>query len=99
VVHALFISSSHALSEFYVDGTTLPLVKFDVGPSWSGLIPISAAANETRKVQFLGNSTGDFGSVLLTSQLFFWFFPPGPEGSLDDLILWYAVYLDAWAVA
>jgi hypothetical protein len=26
-----------------------------------------------------------------TSQLFFWFFPPGPEGSLDDLIFWYAV--------
>ena len=25
------------------------------------------------------------------SQLFFWFFPPGPEGSLDDLIFWYAV--------
>jgi hypothetical protein len=21
-------------------------------------------------------------------QLFFWFFPPGPEGSLDDLIFW-----------
>ncbi|KAI0269342.1 Alpha/Beta hydrolase protein [Gloeopeniophorella convolvens] len=56
-------------SEFYVDGTTIPEVSFDVGPSWSGLIPISSAANETRK-------------------LFFWFFPPGPEGSLDDLIFW-----------
>ena len=21
-------------------------------------------------------------------QLFFWFFPPGPDGSLDDLIFW-----------
>jgi hypothetical protein len=30
---------------------------------------------------------------LLIPQLFFWFFPPGPEGSLDDLIFWYAVYL------
>ena len=27
-------------------------------------------------------------------QLFFWFFPPGPEGSLDDLIFWYVVNLD-----
>jgi hypothetical protein len=27
--------------------------------------------------------------ILLLSQLFFWFFPPGPEGSLDDLIFWY----------
>ncbi|KZV67084.1 alpha/beta-hydrolase [Peniophora sp. CONT] len=56
-------------SAFYIDGTTLPLVDFDVGPSWAGLIPISNATNETRK-------------------LFFWFFPPGPEGSLDDLIFW-----------
>ncbi|KAF8577181.1 alpha/beta-hydrolase [Ramaria rubella] len=56
-------------SEFYVDGNSIPEVSFDVGPSWSGLIPISADANETRK-------------------LFFWFFPPGPQGSLDDLIFW-----------
>jgi carboxypeptidase D len=24
-----------------------------------------------------------------TRKLFFWLFPPGPEGSLDDLIFWY----------
>jgi carboxypeptidase D len=76
------------LSEFYVDGTTLPLVDFDVGPSWAGLIPISGAANETRKVRLLETSTGYFGSALLISQLFFWFFPPGPTGSLDDFIFW-----------
>jgi len=56
-------------SEFYVDGATIPLVDWDVGPSWAGLLPISSAPNETR-------------------QLYFWFFPPGPEGSLDDLIFW-----------
>ncbi|KAJ7709216.1 serine carboxypeptidase-domain-containing protein [Mycena metata] len=56
-------------SQFYVDGTLIPEVDFDVGPSWSGLMPISADPNETRK-------------------LFFWFFPPSPEGSLDDLIFW-----------
>ncbi|KAG1897571.1 Alpha/Beta hydrolase protein [Suillus fuscotomentosus] len=56
-------------SEFYVDGKSLPLVDFDVGPSWAGLLPISNSPNETR-------------------QLFFWFFPPGPQGSLDDLIFW-----------
>jgi len=41
-----------------VDGTSIPEVNFDVGPSWSGLIPISGAANETRKVQLfkLGNA-------------------------------------------
>jgi carboxypeptidase D len=26
---------------------------------------------------------------LTLPQLFFWFFPPGPQGSTDDLILWY----------
>ncbi|KAI9448384.1 alpha/beta-hydrolase [Lactarius indigo] len=61
--------SNPKASQFFVDGTTIPEVTFDVGPSWAGLIPISAASNESRK-------------------LFFWFFPPGPEGSLDDLILW-----------
>ena len=36
--------------EFYVDGKTIPEVDFDVGPSWSGLLPISGNKNETRKV-------------------------------------------------
>jgi carboxypeptidase D len=59
------------LAEFYVDGKSIPDVDWDVGPSWSGLLPISNKTGETR-------------------ELFFWFFPPGPEGSLDDLVLWYA---------
>lgn len=40
-------------TEFYVDGTSIPEVHFDVGPSWSGLMPISGDANETRKVRNL----------------------------------------------
>lgn len=28
------------------------------------------------------------GAANETRELFFWFFPPGPEGSLDDLIFW-----------
>ncbi|KAL1679239.1 Alpha/Beta hydrolase protein [Schizophyllum commune] len=56
-------------SEYYVDGTSIPEVDFDVGPSWSGLLPISDDPNEER-------------------QLFFWFFPPGPNGSADDIIFW-----------
>ncbi|GJJ06140.1 hypothetical protein Clacol_000329 [Clathrus columnatus] len=39
-------------AEFFVDGTSLPDVTFDVGPSWSGLLPISGAKNETRKLFF-----------------------------------------------
>ncbi|KAL6304126.1 Alpha/Beta hydrolase protein [Sparassis latifolia] len=56
-------------TEFYVDGAAIPLVDWDIGPSWAGLLPISNATDETR-------------------QLFFWFYPPGPGGSLDDLIFW-----------
>ncbi|GJE91542.1 alpha/beta hydrolase [Phanerochaete sordida] len=55
--------SNPKAAEFYVDGTAIPEVDFDLGPSWAGLMPISGA-------------------------LYFWFFPPGPEGSLDDLIFW-----------
>ncbi|KAF8959451.1 alpha/beta-hydrolase [Flammula alnicola] len=61
--------SNPKAAQFFVNGSTIPDVDFDVGPSYSGLLPISGAANETRK-------------------LFFWFFPPGPQGSTDDLIFW-----------
>jgi len=37
---------------FYVDGTTIPDVNWDVGPSWAGLLPISGDKGETRKVCF-----------------------------------------------
>ncbi|KAG5637430.1 hypothetical protein H0H81_004589 [Sphagnurus paluster] len=53
--------SNPKASQFYVDGRSIPEVDFDVGPSWSGLMPISGNPKETRK-------------------LFFWFFPPGPDG-------------------
>ena len=38
-------------TEFFVDGSRIPQVDFDVGPSWAGLLPISSAKNETRKVR------------------------------------------------
>ncbi len=38
-------------AEFYVDGTTIPDVDWDIGPSWSGLLPISSDPKETRKVR------------------------------------------------
>jgi carboxypeptidase D len=37
-------------SEFYVDGTSIPEVDWDIGPSWSGLLPISNKENEPRQV-------------------------------------------------
>ena len=36
--------------DFWVDGSNIPEVHFDVGPSWSGLLPISSNPGETRKV-------------------------------------------------
>ncbi|KAK0490289.1 Alpha/Beta hydrolase protein [Armillaria novae-zelandiae] len=63
---------------------------FDVGPSWSGLMPISSDPNETRKVSDSTRCKTVISSNQHAScvQLFFWFFPPGPQGSTDDLIFW-----------
>ena len=35
---------------FYVDGTSIPEVDWDIGPSWAGLLPISGNEDETRQV-------------------------------------------------
>ncbi|KAI0051492.1 alpha/beta-hydrolase [Auriscalpium vulgare] len=39
-------------SQFLVNGKGIPDVNFDVGPSYSGLLPISSNSNETRKLFF-----------------------------------------------
>lgn len=44
------VSCIHGEPDFYVDGATIPLVDWDVGPSWAGLLPISNNTNETRQV-------------------------------------------------
>ena len=49
-LHVLFILMIE--SEFVVDGTKIPDVPFDVGESYAGLLPISTAKNETRKLFF-----------------------------------------------
>ena len=36
-----------------MNGSAIPDVDFDIGPSWAGLLPISADPNETRKVRIL----------------------------------------------
>ena len=46
-------------TEFWVNGSALPLVDFDVGPSWAGLLPISSDANETRQVWWTSPSSRD----------------------------------------
>ncbi|KAK0212398.1 alpha/beta-hydrolase [Desarmillaria ectypa] len=61
--------SNHRAKEFFVDGTKIPEVNFDAGPSWSGLMPISADPNETRKLFFWFWPTNDASS---TNDLLFW---------------------------
>lgn len=43
---------SSITTDFYVNGTKIPEVNFDVGPSWAGLLPISDKTNESRKLFF-----------------------------------------------
>lgn len=38
--------------KFFVDGSSIPDVNFDAGPSWAGLLPISAASGESRRLFF-----------------------------------------------
>ncbi|KAH9927439.1 alpha/beta-hydrolase [Epithele typhae] len=56
-------------AEFFVDGTKIPDVNFDAGPSWSGLMPISGAANETRKLFFWFWPTNNASNA---NDLLFW---------------------------
>ncbi|KAI9784285.1 MAG: hypothetical protein M1839_002346 [Geoglossum umbratile] len=44
---------------FHVDGTRIPEVDFDVGESYAGLLPISPAKNESRKLFFWFFPTND----------------------------------------
>lgn len=44
--------SNPKAAEFWVNGSAIPEVDWDVGDSYAGLIPISDDPNETRKVSF-----------------------------------------------
>lgn len=44
--------SKSEVDRFHVNGASIPHVSFDVGDSWSGLLPISADPHETRKLFF-----------------------------------------------
>ncbi|KAG9832825.1 serine carboxypeptidase, partial [Aureobasidium melanogenum] len=43
---------NNVTEKFWVNGSALPDVNFDVGESYAGLLPISGAANETRELFF-----------------------------------------------
>ncbi|KAE9408693.1 alpha/beta-hydrolase [Gymnopus androsaceus JB14] len=58
-----------AAQQFFVDGTTIPDVNFDAGPSWSGLLPISGDPNETRKLFFWFWPTSNITNA---DKLLFW---------------------------
>ncbi|KAL0956002.1 hypothetical protein HGRIS_002178 [Hohenbuehelia grisea] len=58
-----------AAQKFFVDGTKIPLVPFDAGPSYAGLIPISGNPRETRKLFFWFWPTANASA---TKDLIFW---------------------------
>ena len=43
---------NNATQQFVVNGSAIPDVDFDVGESYAGLLPVSSAANETKKLFF-----------------------------------------------
>nr|GAT57790.1 carboxypeptidase Cpds [Mycena chlorophos] len=61
--------SNPAAEAFLVDGTTIPDVNFDAGPSWAGLLPISGDPDETRKLFFWFWPTTNASN---TKDLLFW---------------------------
>ncbi|KAF7298105.1 Carboxypeptidase Cpds [Mycena chlorophos] len=61
--------SNPAAEAFLVDGTTIPDVNFDAGPSWAGLLPISGDPDETRKLFFWFWPTTNASN---TKDLIFW---------------------------
>ncbi|KAM5537769.1 hypothetical protein V8D89_008537 [Ganoderma adspersum] len=66
---SLITFSDPRAQAFQVDGTKIPEVTWDAGPSWSGLMPISGDANETRKLFFWFWPTTDAANV---NDLVFW---------------------------
>lgn len=50
--NATITFSNPEAGKYYVDGSKIPEVDWDAGPSWSGLMPISSHPNETRKLFF-----------------------------------------------
>ena len=69
-----------------MDGSSIPDVNFDIGPSWAGLLPISGDANETRQVRNLNLKFDQSSEESYLSQLAILL--AGPQGSTNDLIYW-----------
>ncbi len=46
-----------------MNGSAIPDVDFDVGESYAGLLPVSQAANETKKLFFWYGPLGSFGNA------------------------------------
>ncbi|OSD05763.1 alpha/beta-hydrolase [Trametes coccinea BRFM310] len=68
-IESLITFKNPRAREFFVDGTSIPDVNFDAGPSWSGLMPISGHPNETRKLFFWFWPTNNAANV---NDLLFW---------------------------
>ncbi|KAG8710190.1 hypothetical protein FRC11_004764 [Ceratobasidium sp. 423] len=94
--------SNPKAADYLVDGTKIPDVDFDVGPSWSGLMPISGNANETRKLFFwfwpTTNQEHTNDLVFWTNGVWMWYEimaytgTPNYSGIKDECAIWDMIY-------
>lgn len=67
----------------------LTSIQFDVGESYAGLVPISSAANETRKLFFWYVLSRDNRVSVLRLPSTFRFFPSTNPAATDEVVIWY----------
>ena len=63
-------------------------VNFDAGPSWAGLMPISGAHNETRKLFFWYVRCAYSGDDSVCDSWCFRFWPTNNISNINDLLFW-----------
>ena len=62
--------------------------KFDIGESYAGLVPISSAFNETRKLFFWYVGDWKMRSLLHRLSLTYRFFPSTNPAATDEVVIW-----------
>ena len=62
--------------------------KFDIGESYAGLVPISPAVNETRKLFFWYTGNRIMFSMLACLSLAYRFFPSTNPAATDEVVIW-----------
>ena len=96
VSFSLFVLFNSIGSDFYVNGSTIPDVDFDVGPSWAGLLPISNRTNESQQLFFWYFPSQSTGGV---NDLIIWMNGGPGCSSLEGLLQENGPFLWQWGTA